>query len=405
MGVRGYAALLGARQVRMLVGATLVNGLSMGVPLAIVLAVADAHGYAAAGGVLFANTACIALSSPVRGRLVDRYGQPAVLLGFGALHATALWLLAALAASGASLRALTAVAVLAGTPAPLLASLRPLWGGLVASREELETAYAFQSVLNEVLYVFGPLAAGALAAAASPETALVVLAVAHLAGVSIFVATPASRRWRNEGGERPGWRGALATAGMRTVVVLNVPMGVAYGVLEVAVPAFTAAHGSESAAGIALAALAAGSVVGGLVYGARRWRATPRRRLVLLLAAQAATLAPLALAPSIAALSLMLLVAGLAGAPLVALFFSVMDDVAPPGTATEATAWIVTAFALGAALGSGVAGVAVERAGVDAALSASFVAAAVALAAAAARLPTLGTDVVAPVARAGHGAR
>jgi hypothetical protein len=61
--------------------------------------------------------------------------------------------------------------------------------------------------------------------------------------------------------------------------------GSAIGVLQVALPAFAAGRGTAEAGGIYLAALSAGSLCGGLVYGARRWPGPPARRLAVCLLA------------------------------------------------------------------------------------------------------------------------
>jgi MFS family permease len=73
--------------------------------------------------------------------------------------------------------------------------------------------------------------------------------------------------------------------------------------------------------------------------------------------------APLALAPSIAVMAFLALIAGLGLAPLLAAVNQVIGDVAPPGAVTEAFAWPITAIALGASAGSAAAGAIVEASG------------------------------------------
>jgi hypothetical protein len=65
-------------------------------------------------------------------------------------------------------------------------------------------------------------------------------------GALTFAATGASRRWR---GAAPatGWLGPLAAPGMRTVFAALASLGAAIGIVQVAVPAFTAAEGSAEA--------------------------------------------------------------------------------------------------------------------------------------------------------------
>ncbi len=61
---------------------------------------------------------------------------------------------------------------------------------------------------------------------------------------------------------------------MRTVFGALVAFGTAVGIVQVAVPAFADARGSAATGGVLLAALSAGSLAGGLIYGGRVWPGT-----------------------------------------------------------------------------------------------------------------------------------
>jgi MFS family permease len=154
----------------------------------------------------------------------------------------------------------------------------------------------------------------------------------------------------------------MASRGMRTLVAVDVPIGMLFGALDVAVPAFCKAHGAAAAAGAVLAALAVGSLIGGVVYGARP-RATTARRYAMLLALMALFTAPLAAAETIAVLGVLAGLAGLFVAPMNTVGLSLIDVVAPPGTAAEATSWFGAAYQGGLAAGTGLAGAIVDDAG------------------------------------------
>jgi MFS family permease len=263
-----YGHILGNRQAQILLGASILAGLSVGTPLAIVLMVEGETGsFADAGAVTAALALSGAATSPLRGRLVDHHGQTRVLPTFAVLSALGLTGLVVAALAGAPVWALAVIAAAAGaaTP-PFLSALRPLWAELVEHPDQLVGAYALQAILIEIFFIGGPLAAAALIALGSPEAAILALAGAELVGILAFAATPVSRRWRGEP-RTVGRAGALASAGMRTLITVDVPVGMLFGILDVAVPAFARAHGAPAAAGAILAALAVGSMVGGIVYG------------------------------------------------------------------------------------------------------------------------------------------
>src|SRR5215217_7046922 len=68
-----------------------------------------------------------------------------------------------------------------------------------------------------------------------------------------------------------------------------------------------------------------------------------------MLAIQAVLLVPLTLVDSVAALAAAMAIAGLVVAPVATVAFGLLDRVAPAGTATEATSWLITAYQLGLA--------------------------------------------------------
>ena len=65
----------------------------------------------------------------------------------------------------------------------------------------------------------------------------------------------------------------------------------------------------------------------------------------------------------------LMLIAGLPIAPAFAASYGLVDELAVPGTTTEAFAWLGTAIVTGLALGTSVGGVAIEHLGLTGALA------------------------------------
>src|SRR3954453_3428626 len=120
------------------------------VPLAYILllrAVGDS--FAVAGAVAAAVAIAGGLSAVPQGRLVDRLGQPRVLIAFGVLHTGALLAVLLGARGGAAPWALIALGALDGlTIPPLSGSMRALWPVLTGGGERLETALALEGGLQ-----------------------------------------------------------------------------------------------------------------------------------------------------------------------------------------------------------------------------------------------------------------
>lgn len=388
----GYRELLRDSQVRALFLAVLVSGLGgAAVPLALVLLVREQTGsFATAGAVVGALGLATGVFNPIRGRLVDTKGHRKTLAPLALVHLCCLTALVALAVTDAPTWTLIVAAVIAGAaPAPLMSSLRALWRDLVP-RPSLQRAYALQAVLTEVLFIGSPLLAALLVAVFSAKLAVLVLVTLEFVGVVGFTATPASRAWRSEPREA-GRLGALDSPGMWTLTVASLPYGMVFGALDVATPAFADLHGAAEAAGFALAALALGSMAGGLIYGSRSWPWDLPARYLLLLLTLASLLALASLSSGLPLLAVMLAIAGLMIAPATTIIYSLLDRVAPRGTATEATTWMILGYAVGGAAGAALAGVAVEESGVTLGILVASVGALLSALVIIARLSTLRT--------------
>jgi len=241
-------------------------------------------------------------------------------------------------------------------------ALRTLWPELLRRREELlPTAFALDSVAVELLFTVGPLIAALIIAVASPVAALVASAACSVVGTLLFIARPPSRDWRPHADSGShGALGALRSAGVRTIVISSVPVGFCFGAIEISLPSFAEQHGTRELAGVLLATWSVGSVVGGLAYGARAWRSSLGSNYLWLSLLLPLGYLPALFAPSIAAMALLILPAGLLIAPLGAAGNQLIDRVAPAGAATEAYAWPITAILVGFAGGTAVGGVLVE---------------------------------------------
>jgi MFS family permease len=366
-----YLAVLRLPHARPLVLAALVGRLSNATgPLSVVLLVQEKTGSLALAG---SASAAIALASgllaPVRGRLVDRYGQRRCLAPMALAFAAALTGLVAVAGPGpAAVAATVGLAAAAGAVAPPLgASMRVLWVNLVGQGPRLQTAYALDAVLDELLFVAGPLLAGALATLYGP--AVGVLATGGLAAVGTlgFVASPVSRAQagsRADGAGRAGWAGALAGPGLRTLVLSLAGVGAAIGIWEISLVGAAREAGAPEAASLSLAAWAAASGVGGLWYGARPWRRPAGQRYLALLALLVVAGAIMAAVGSPVALGAVVVLVGAVLAPLESSAYVLAAELAPAGTLTESGTWLNTAINVTAAAGLAVAGALVDQAGV-----------------------------------------
>ena len=253
----------------------------------------------------------------------------------------------------------------------------------------MSAANALQSMMYDLFALIGPLLGGALTAVASPAAAIACTAgTLLLADVGFAVQAPV-RAWRPPAAVRDDLLGALRSAGLRTLVACSLPAGLAIGIVEIAAPAFADERGDGAAGAVALAALAAGGIVGAFFYGSVTWTLPAAARYARLSLALTIALAITATADSLAMLAVLLFVAGLAVGPLTTTIFGLLDDLVPQARRTEAFTWVITAFAAGIGIGLTIGGALHDAAGTDVALLAAAAAALLELALLTARRRTL----------------
>jgi MFS family permease len=372
-----YRRILQTPQLGTLFAAALVARLPMGaLSLGLVLFLREESGsFATAGAVAAAFALCAGVFSPLQGRLVDRLGQTRVLIPLAIVHTSALAAVIALALADAPALATGALAALAGAAnPPISACLRPLLIELLEGDRNgglLVAGYALDSIMIELVFILGPLMTAVFVGAFSAAAAVAAGAFAALAGTLSFAALPASRAWRGHG-TTTGVAGALASPGMRTVVLAALPVGVCFGTLEIVLPAFGAEHGQSSLGAYLFVALSLGSIAGGLAYGVAAGKlGRVERGYLLLVAALPGCLALLALPDSIALMVAVVPIAGCVIAPLTAAENQIVSAVAPRGAATEAFTWVIMATVVGVAAGNAAAGALAEAAGWRAAMLAA----------------------------------
>ncbi|MEE1789037.1 MFS transporter [Streptomyces sp. SP17BM10] len=354
----GYLALLRAPHVSRLLFGTLLGRLPAGMTaLVIALALREAGApYGRIGLATAVYALAAAVGGPVLGRIVDLTGQPRVLIASAVLAGGGYALLAL--APGSVLAAPVGAAIAGLAMPPLEPCLRSLWPAVV-DEEQLDTAYAFDSASQQILYVAGPLAVAGIAGFFSPVAALWVAAGLGLAGALVVATAAPARAWRAPAREHSaGLLGPLRSPGLVLLLVGLAGAGWAVGAQNVLFIAYAEHHAGAlpGGAGTLLALAALGGLLGALAYGAVRWRSGTGTRTWVMALVMAASYLPLVVLPGPYPMAVLAFVSGIVLAPLLAAAFVLVAELAPTGTVTEAFAWLVTLFATGNSLGYAVSG-------------------------------------------------
>ncbi|MFE7113485.1 MFS transporter [Streptomyces sp. NPDC057575] len=318
-------------------------------PITLLLALAQSHGYAHAALVSGGYTLVLAFCAPLRGRLLDRYGAHRMLTLMGAATAVLLGLVAC----SVEFRWpwwTTLPLVIAATLSspPLNAALRSSWRRLTADDAQLKAVHSADSVLEEAGFVLAPLTAGAAITLLGPRHAYETAAAAFIAVTALYLA--AARR-HHLGTTRPTpataptrrarrWLGPLTTPGTPTILLPLLVMGCIFGGTGILVPAYTQNQHATAWLGPLLAAMSTGGVIGGILYATIDWKAGLWRKYQLLTLGFTLPTTLLFLARPLWLLAALLLVAGLFVTPLFINAFLLIDATANDDTRIEANAWV-----------------------------------------------------------------
>jgi MFS family permease len=338
------------------------------VGLGIVLLVEQRTGsYGLAGTVSAVFVLAEAAFAVLHGRWVDHHGQSRVLPLAISVFGTGLALMM-LAVEQDWPRVLTYVfAAVAGAALPQVgARVRTRGSHLLDDAGEKQTAFALEAVLDEVVFVVGPVLVTFLATSWHPVAGLTFALVTGVLGTFAFAAQrgtePPARRTAPTGARAPmPWRLMLPLA------LVCLTLGALFGAAEVTTVAFAEEQGKRWVAGWLQAAWSSGSLVAGLVTGAVAWRSGPDARLRWGSAAMALAMVPLMFVSSVPLMAAVLLVGGLAIAPTMIGAMTMVEQGVPSSRLTEGMAILHTGIVAGVAPGASIAGFVVDHSGASAA--------------------------------------
>ena len=389
MDVRQYRHVLAVRDTR--------NALALGflirVPMFAGMVVLTLHvvstlgrSYGEAGLVTAAATVAIAISGPWRGRMLDRLGLRRTVAPSLVVQAVC-WSIA----PWVDYAPLMALAALAGLfVVPTFSILRQVIIRSVPEQQR-RTALSLDSAGTELSFMAGPALGVWLATTADTGVALFTVEMtAVVAGCVLWLANPAikgapvavadpgldSTRAADATAEPPAADAAAHTAGSDPAPVpgawrgfITLPVAAVYlaaacstlvlSGTDVAIVAALRSFGTTESIGWILALWGAGSLVGGLVYGA--WHRS--FSVFWLLGGLAATTAPVALAVGVPSFAVLITLSGVLCAPTITATVEQLSRVVPERFRGEMMGWHGSAMTAGSAVGAPVAGFAIDHGG------------------------------------------
>jgi len=338
------------------------------VGLGIVLLVSTRTGsYSLAGSVSASFVIANALCALPQARLIDRFGQSRVLPFCVAVSTAGLVAMMAAVEGDVAVPWPHLCAAVAGAAMPQIgACVRARWTRVVPDRSLLPTAFAFEAVVDETVFMVGPTLVTLLATAWHPLAGLGAAVAAGVLGTTVLV----SQRRTEPVPRRRSRHGAAAGMPWPVLVPLTVcalALGVLFGGTEVATVAFSDEAGDTGLSGVMLAVWALGSLLSGVVTGAMTLRASSATRFRRGLLCLGLLMVPLPFVRGFVLLALVLFLGGFAVSPTLIASAAVIEESVPTGRLTEGMTMFTTGLAAGVAPGAALVGVVVDAHGPSAA--------------------------------------
>lgn len=324
--------------------------------------------YTSAGAVAASTMVGMALCAPFSGRLVDRHGQGPILLLFAVLNFIGTTALIACIHFGAPLGILCIAGAITGASRLSTGTMaRTRWAYVLRTlapercKERLQAAYAFESIVDEVVFILAPIFVTLLCTAVHPLAGLLCCLVSYVVGAVALAVQRSTQPPVEPVSEKQS--SALAVPGLQVILAAILFIGISAGAVEVIVVAHADNSGSRSLAGFLMAILAFSSILAGFWYGARTFKLSAHSLWIRCLGLLVLALLPLAFATNLAVLALSLFIAGLSIAPTSIAGQVLTERILLPSLLNEGMSVVVTAMILGMAAGSWFSGVLIDKFG------------------------------------------
>lgn len=334
-------------------------------PVGIVAMLAQTHGtYWLAGAVSATFALTNAFAAPQISRLVDRFGQSRIIMPCTVVSVIAfIFLILATNQSWANWT-LFVSAFFAGSMPSIPAMVRARWTEIFRNRPELNTAFAFESAADELVYISGASVSVALAVSLFPEAGMLISTAFLALGTTAFLLQRSTEPPVRLIDHSMPQRSAIWLRPVQIITLALIFVGSTFATAEVSAVALTRELGQPQAASIVIGVYAIGSFIVGITLGALTLRMPLHRQLKITVGVMALTALPLPFAgTSTELLATAVFISGIAISPTFITAFGLIERRVPESMLTEGITWVMTGIGIGMAFGAFISGLVIDRFG------------------------------------------
>jgi MFS family permease len=341
----------------------------------IVVAVSDS--YAIAGALSATASVVIAFATPHWSRVADRIGQSSMLVRVIPVKVFAFCVFTILVLNEAPVWTwFVAIIVTEAFSVNTGGLVRRRWLHVLSpdktstaedeqDRHLVNTAYSFEALMDEVVFILGPIIVTACATTIAPVAGIISGIIFLAVGVPLFVVQKDTEPPATPKREVDPHPAVIRNKRVQAVVVPTTLLGGFFGSIAIVTVAFAESRGQAGLSGVLLAIWAAGSAVAAIINGVIKWRLTSASRFLIFLFVLTILSIPMLFVHSITWLAVALFFNGFAIAPLVINAYGVAEGAVPPEQITETLTWVVAGMPMGGAISSALSGQIIDRFGAD----------------------------------------
>ena len=344
----------------------------------IVVAVSDS--YALAGALSAVASIAISIANPFWSRLADRIGQRKMLLRVVPMKIIGLSLFIALVMNGAPVWTWFVSIILAELAAINTGGLvRRRWLHVLspdksttdedeADKHVVNTAYSYEALMDEIVFIVGPITATACATSIAPAAGLIAGMILMSIGLPLFAMQRATEPPPSPVRIKDPHPPVIGIPIVQAIALATTFTGGFFGAISITVVGFAESQGQKSYSGLLLGLWASGSAVMAIINGLIKWKTSYAGRFLIFLTALTIFSIPFVFVDSIFGLALALFFNGFAIAPLIVNAYGVVQEAVPSEQITESFTWVVAGMPLGGAISSALGGWVIDTYGAQSAL-------------------------------------
>jgi len=344
----------------------------------IVVAVSDS--YALAGALSAVASIVISIANPFWSRLADRIGQRKMLLRVVPLKILGLSLFIALVMNGAPVWTWFVSIILAELAAINTGGLvRRRWLHVLSpdksttaedetDKHVVNTAYSYEALMDEIVFIVGPITATACATSIAPAAGLIAGMILMSIGLPLFAMQRATEPPPSPVRVKDPHPPVIGIPIVQAIALATTFTGGFFGAISITVVAFAESQGQKSYSGLLLGLWASGSAVMAIINGLIKWKTSYAGRFLIFLTALTIFSIPFLFVDSLLGLAIALFFNGFAIAPLIVNAYGIVQEAVPSEQITESFTWVVAGMPLGGAISSALGGWVIDTYGAQSAL-------------------------------------